>query len=245
MQLDKAQIVLPEGCKELTLRTGVEANPLPLKEPRSIAISGDIHTISNYVEIRRKEAQGIQVLNPKTIVIEADKNARTIVMKQDPEAQYSTTVTATLQESDELKQFGINKEVRYDRKQLLKLLKFNRLFFDDKQQYEQVIAGLVKIRFKTQAELSQESDGKGNRVNNDESHSVAHEGFRDKFILSVPLFKGFAAVKIEVEICWEVLDSKISFWLESVGLKEATDSAIAGIFEAELDNVRDFVIIHK
>lgn len=245
MQLDKTQIVLPEGCKDITIRTGVEVTPLPLKEPKSIAIIGDIHTVSNYVAIRRKEAQGIQELNPKTIVVEVDKTARKIVMLQDPEAHYSTTVTASLQQSDELRQFGINTETRYDRKQLLRLLKFNRLFFDDKQQYDQVIAGLVKIRFKTQAELSQENDGKGNKVNNDESHTVADDGFKDKFVLSVPLFKGFGPAKIEVEICWEVLNSTISFWLESVGLKEATDSAVDGIFETELDNIRDFVIVHK
>ncbi len=239
------QIVLPEGCTELTIREGAAVAPLPLKEPKSIAIDGDIHTITNYVAIRRVSAQGIQVLNPNTIIVEADKNARTIVMKQDPEAHYSVTVTAKLQASEELKQFGINQDTRYDRKQLLRLLKFNRLFFEDKQQYNEVISGLSAIRFKTQQELTQEQDGKGKRVNNDESNTVAHDGFKDKFTLSVPLFKGFDPVKIEVEICWEVLNSAISFWLESVGLKEATDGAIDGIFETELANVKDFVIIHK
>lgn len=245
MQLDKTQIVLPDGCTEITIREGAAVAPLPLKEPKSISIDGDIHTISNYVKIRRTEAQGVQVLNPKTIIVEANKNARTIVMKQDPEAHYSTTVTAKLEASEELRQFGINQDTRYDRKQLTRLLKFNRLFFDDKSQYDQVVAGLLKIRFKTTQELQQENDGKGNRVNSDEAHTVAHEGFKDKFTLSVPLFKGFKPAKIEVEICWEVLNSTISFWLESVGLKEATDSAIDGIFDDELANVSDFVIIHK
>lgn len=245
MNSERTNIVLPEGCTEITIREGVAVAPLPLKEPKSISLEGDIHTISNYVKIRRNEAQGIQELNPKTIIVEANKNARTIVMRQDPEAHCSTTVTAKLEPSEELKQFGINQDRRYDRKELLKLLKFNRLFFDDKQQYNEVISGLVSIRFKTQSELQQEADGKGRRVNNDESHTVAHEGFKDKFVLSVRLFKGFENVKIEVEICWEVLNGSISFWLESVGLKEATDSAIDGIFEKELENVKDFVIIHK
>lgn len=239
------QIVLPEGTTELTLREGKAVDLLPIKEPKSINLSGNIHAISDYVKIRRNEAQGIQVLNPKTIVVEVDKNARTIVMKQDPEAHYSTTITAKLETSEELKQFGINTDQRYDRKALLKLLKFNRIYFSDIQQYNEVVAGLVKIRFKTSAELAQENDSKGNRVNHDEAHTVAHDDFKDKFTLSVPLFRGFPAVKIEVEICWEVLNSNISFWLESVGLKDATDGAIDGIFEKELENVSDFVIIHK
>jgi len=245
MQTEKTQIILPDGCTELTIREGQAQAPLPLKEPKSISLSGDIHAVSDFVRIRRDNANSVQVLDVKTIVVESNKNNRTIVLNTNPEAHNNTIITAKLEASEELKQFGINSDIRMDRKSLLKLLKFNRLFFDDKQQYANVIAGLVKIRFKTQQELSQESDGKGNRVNNDESHTVAHEGFVDKFTLSVPLFKGFSPVKIEVEICWEVLNSQISFWLESVGLKESTDSAIDGIFDTELENVRDFVIIHK
>jgi hypothetical protein len=245
MNNEKAQFILSEGCNTVTILEGSPATPLPLKEPKSISFDGNIHAISDYVAIRRKEAQGIQVLNPKTILVEVNKNARTIVMKQDPEAHYSATITAKLEASEELKQFGINTSTRYTRKQLTQLLKFNRLYFSDRSQYDAVVSGLMRIRFKTQAELTQESDNKGTRINNDESRTVAHEGFVDTFTLSVPLFRGFPAVKIEAEICWEVLNSDISFWLESVGLKEATDSAIDGIFEAELDNIRDFVIIHK
>ncbi len=239
------KFIVPDGTTVLTILEGAPATPLPLKEPKSIVLDGDIHAISDYVKIRRTEAQGVQVLNPKTIVVEVNKNARTIVMKQDPEAHYNTVITAKLEASEELKQFGINTTSRYNRKQLLQLLKFNRLYFSDKGQYDQVIAGLMKVRMKTTAELQQENDGKGNRVNNDEAHTVMQDGFKDKFVLSVPLFRGFSPVKIDVEICFEPVNADVSFWLESVGLKEATDSAIDGIFETELDNVRDFVIIHK
>lgn len=239
------KFIVPEGTETLTILQGAPATPLPLKEPKSISLSGDIKAISSYVAIRRNEAQGIQALNVKTIIVEVDKNARTIVMKQDPESHYSTTITASLQESKELEQFFINTDKRFDRKALLKLLKFKRTYFDNLQQYNEVVAGLVKIRMKTSAELTQEADNKGSRVNNDESHTVAHEGFKDKFTISVPLFRGFSPVKVEVEICWEVLNSNVSFWLESVGLQDSIDNSIDSIFEAELDNVRDFVIIHK
>lgn len=243
--MNNEKFIVPDGVTTLTILEGAPATPLPLKEPKSISFDGNIHAISDYVKIRRSEAQGIQILNPKTIIIEVNKNARTIIMRQDPEAHYNTTLTAKLEASEELKQFGINTETRYGRKALVKLLKFNRLYFSDKEQYDRVIAGLMKMRMKTTSELNQENDGKGNRVNNDEAHTVMQEGFVDKFTLSVPLFRGFDAVKIEVEICFEPVNSDVSFWLESVGLKEATDSAIDGIFDAELKNVEDFVIINK
>jgi hypothetical protein len=245
MQTEK--FIAPEGNATLTVIENeyAVAKPLPLKEPKSLSFTGDIHAISEFVKVRRSSAAGIQALNVNTIVVEVSKKDRGITMHLDPESHYNCTVTAKLEQSDELKQFGINTLNRYDRKQLLQLLKFNRLYFDDRLTYNKVISGLTKIRMKTQQEINQESDGKGNRVNNDESRSVAQDGFQDTFTLNIPLFKGFAPVKIDVEICFEVKDSNISFWLESVGLKDATESAIDDIFAAELANVSDFVIIHR
>jgi hypothetical protein len=245
MNTEKLQIMLPKDVTEFTIREGRAVEPLPLKEPKSIAISGDIHAISNFVAIRREQADGVQVLDARTILIEANKNARTIVFNSNPAAHNNTIITAKLEASEELKQFGINSDKTYDRKELLKLLKFSRGYFKDRANYDQVINGLMKVRIKTSAELQQESDNKGNRKNVDEVNSVMSEGFVDKFYLSVPLFKGFAKENIEVEICFEPMNGNVSFWLESVGLKETTEGAIDGIFDAELQLVKDFVIIYK
>lgn len=243
--MNTENLYISEGATTLTILEGAPPAPLPLKEPKSITLDGNIHAISDYVAIRKTTAKGIQVLNAETIIIEVNKNARTIVMKQDPEAHYSTTITAKLEASKELEQFGINKDTRYDRKALHRLLKFGRLYFSDRSQYDTVVTGLVKIRAKTTAELESSNNGKGSRSSVDIADTVMNDGFVDKFTLSVPLFRGFKPTNIEVEICYEVKDGQISFWLESVGLAEATDSAIDGIFETELANVSDYVIIHK
>lgn len=245
MNTEKTVIQLPDGCTEITIREGVAVAPLALKEPKSIALSGDIHAVSNYVAIRSKEAQGIQVLNPKTAIVEVNKNARTIIFNSDPENHYGVTVTAKLEASEELKQFGINTDSRHNRKSLHKLLKFGRGYFADRVEYDAVIAGLVKLRAKTTAELEQSNNGKGSRSHVDVAETVMNEGFKDVFTLSVPLFKGFSPEKIEVEILYEVKDGDVSFWLESVGLKQTTDEAIDGIFETELKNVKDYVTIFK
>lgn len=245
MKSDKTTLVLPEGVTTLTLIEGVAPTPLALKEPKSITIDGDITTISNFVKIRRGEAKGIQQLNAETIIVEADKNGRVITMKLDPESHYSTTIIARLQQSEELKKFNINADRRYERKELLKLLKFGRHFFTNKQQYDSVIAGLSAVRMKTTAEIEQSSDTKGNRKSLDEVNTVMSEGFVSLFTLALPLFKGFTPENIEVEICFDVLNGQPSFWLESVGLSELLETKVDAIFELELDNVRDFVIIYK
>jgi len=245
MNTEKTQFNLPDGCTEITILQGNAVTPLPLKEPKSLSYSGDIKAVSDYVGIRKAHAHGIQALDVTKTVVTVDKNARTIILNTDPESHYNTAVTATLSQSEELKQFGINTDTRYNRKALHKLLKFGRGYFTDRMQYDAVILGLVKIRAKTTAELEQGNNGKGSRSNIDVADTVMNDGFKDLFTLSVPLFKGFEPQNIEVEICFEVKDGEISFWLESVGLKQTIEESIDGIFAIELANVKEFVIIHK
>ncbi len=245
MQNEKTIFNLPDGTTEITIREGNALAPLPLKEPKSLSYSGDIKAISAYVAVRKTSAAGIQALDVTKTVITVDKNARTIILNTDPESHYNTTITATLSASEELKQFGINIDTRHDRKSLHKLLKFGRGYFSDRQEYDKVIAGLVKLRAKTTSELESGNNSKGSRSFIDIADTVMNDGFIDKFTLSVPLFKGFSKTSIEVEICYEVKDCTISFWLESIGLKQTTEEAIDGIFDVELKNVSEYVTIYK
>lgn len=243
--MEDKKIVLNVSGNEANIREGKLADPLPLREPKAIHLTGDIKTIAHYVHVRQDTAQGLQIINPATVVVEVDKNARKIVMSLDPENFYGSTITAKLEMSEELRQFGINTTTRYSRKDLTNLLKFNRLFFEDKNQHAEVLAGLMKVRFLSQTEMEQANDNKGNRKDSKEVSTTTHEGFKDKFILSIPIFKGFDKQQIEVEICFDVLNGDISFWLESVGLKEATDSQIDDIFEKQLECCSDYVVIYK
>lgn len=235
--------VTPTG-NEIIIREGNAVEPLPLKEPKIINISGDIKSISSFLS-KRDAGHSSQDVDKNKVVVQVDKNARTITMQLDPENHYGATITGKLEASEELKQFGINTSNTKDRKQLLDLIRFNRLFFPDKLQHERVVNGLYKIRFKSETEIKQAQDNAGNKTNNLEIKTVADDGFIKEFTLEVPLFKGFAPEKITVEICYEVINGAIVFWLESVGLKEATDSQVDAIFEQELKSCADFVVINK
>ncbi len=229
---------------EFIIREGKAQEPLPLREPKIINISGDIHSVSNFIAARQTGHSSQEIDKNKAVVL-VDKTAKTIVLQLDPENYYGATITAKLELSEELKQFGINTSNRYNRKSLLDLLRFNRLFFEDKQQHAQVIAGLYKLRIKSEQEIQQEKDNQGNKRTLHDVKTVDDGGMVREFILTIPLFKGFTAERITVEICYEVLNGDVSFWLESVGLKEATDAAIDGIFSKELESCEGFVIINK
>jgi hypothetical protein len=242
--MEKLELNIENANGQLTIREGKAQEPLPLKEPVIVNISGDIHSVSNFIN-NRKTGHSSQEIDMNKAIVTVDKSAKTIVLKLDPENYYGATVTAKLEQSDELKQFGINISTRYNRKQLLDLLRFNRLFFEDKSEHAKVIAGLYKLRIKSETEIQQEKDNQGNKRTLHDVKTIDDGGMAKEFTLTIPLFKGFPSQKITVEICFELVNGDVSFWLESIGLKEATDSVIDGIFAKELEACEGFVIINK
>jgi hypothetical protein len=241
---DKKIVINVADGKEISIREGKLADQLPVLPPEKIHLSGDIMSIANYLAVRKDNAEGIQVVDIKKVVVEVNKTALQIVMKLDPESAYGATVTAKLEMAPEVKQFNINATTRYNRKQLHDLLKFNRIFFSDRNVHNTVLAGLAKVRFLTAAEIDQASDNKGNRQNSVKVETTA-DGFTDRFTLSIPLFKGFDKENVEIEICYDTKDGEISFWLESVGMKEVMDTQVDRIFEKALECCDGFVVIHK
>lgn len=236
------KIDTPNG--ELTIRQGDAQAPLPLKEPKIINISGDIHSVATFIN-GRETGHSSQEIDKNKAIVTVDKYERTITLQVDPENYYGATVTGKLEQSKELAQFGINAGTRYNRKSLLDLLRFNRLFFEDKNQHAQVIAGLYKLRIKSETEIQQEKDNQGNKRSLHDVKTVDDGGLVKEFNITLPLFKGFDPKNITVEICFEVVNGDVSFWLESIGLKEASDAAIDGIFENELESCAGFVVINK
>lgn len=242
--MEKIELKLDGVTNELTIRQGEAADPLPLKEPEILAITGDIHSVANFIKAR-ESGHSSQFIDKNKAIVLVDKDGKKITLELDPENHYGATVIATLETSKELKQFGINTTTRYGRKQLLDLLRFNRLFFEDKNEHAKIIEKLYKLRIKSQTEIEQESSNQGNKKSLVEVKVIDDNGFIPVFKMTIPLFKGFPAQNIEVEICYDVLNGDISFWLEGIGLKETMESQIDGIFNTELETCEGFVIIHQ
>jgi hypothetical protein len=242
--MEKIELKLDGVPNELVIREGQAQSPLPLREPNVIAIVGDIHSVANFIKDRAQGHNSQSIDKNKAIVL-VNKDAKTIILKLDPENYYGATITANLEASKELQEFGINTTTRYNRKSLLDKLRFGRLFFEDKNQHANTLVGLSKLRIKSQTEIEQENNNQGNKRSLVDVKTVDDGGLVKNFNITLPLFKGFSAQKIEVEICYEVVNGDVSFWLESIGLKEAMDGAVDDIFKTELEAAEGFVIINQ
>lgn len=235
--------ITPTG-NEITIREGQATAQLPLKEPQIINVSGDIKTISNFLEIRKENAHSSQVLDANKIIVTVDKTARTITMELDPENHYGATINGKLYSAPELAAFQINSGT-FSREGFLKVVRFNKLWFNDKELHSKLVQNLSNITIKTEAELQQANDRQGNKNNSYDQKAKVPDTWIRTFDLLIPIFKGFEPVKINMEICFEVTPSGFSFWLESPELVEFTEAQLDKIFEDALTECSSYVTIYK
>lgn len=226
----------------LTIREG---EALPLVPPKKIEITGDIKTVASFIKSRKAadESAGFQRINASRAVVTVDKEKKTITLHLDPQDVNGTVVTSKLESNPDLDQFHINKNKQFDQRELIKLLKFSRLYFEDFGKHGELLKAYTSFSAKTYTDLTGESDNRGNK--NFAFNKKVETGLPAAFVMNLPIFKGQAPKRFMVEICLDVTDSAASFWFESVELAEMTDIETSKILDEELKACADYVVIWK
>lgn len=223
-----------------------EGHALPPVGPKKVDISGDIRTVSSFIAKRKSPVfaePSQQVINPDRAVVMVEKEAMTITLNLDPEYQYGTTVVAKLEPNPDLKQFHINGQKTFKQKELVDLLKFSRLFFEDFDKHGMLLRAYQAFNAKAFIDMSSEGD---NRSNKAQSYSKKVEtNLPTDFVMNIPIFKGQEKKRFHVEICFEVTDGGCNFWFESVELKELQDIESENILKEELKACEEYVVIWK
>jgi hypothetical protein len=233
-------ITMKENGSEITVLQG---QTLPLQPPNKIRIEGDIKTVSNFLKIRKDKGIGLQEIDPAEAIIMVDKSELTIELQLHPENHYGAVVKGTLELSDELKQFCINKNTKFSRQELVKLIKMNKIYFDSKDKHAETLIAFQKIDSSVNYSAKDGSDDRGNKertfIKNVETNAPMN------FTLFIPVFKGFQSEHLSVEICLDIEEGTAKFWLESVQLNELLQLSVDEIFAEELKVAEGFVIINK
>lgn len=227
--------------------TVLEGKALDPVAPKKIAITGDIRTVSAFIAGRNDEKQlataGYQWINPDRAIVEVDKDKGTITLFLDPEDAYGPVITAKLEPNPDLEQFFINKNKQFSQRDLVQLLKFTRLYFEDYDKHGSLLKAYQAFSAKTYTDLSGDSDNRGNK--NFAFNKKVETGLPATFVMNIPVFKGQEPKRFMVEICLDVTDAAASFWFESVELKELQDIESEKILAAELQSCKDYVILWK
>jgi hypothetical protein len=223
--------------------TVMQGNVLETKPPEKISITGDIKAVSNFLSVRIISGKGTQEIDKSKVILLVDKKALTIQLLIDPENYYGASVLAKLEKSDELQPFAINQNKTFSKEELIKLIKFNKIFFDDHAKHAQMLLAFQKVSSVVNIKSNDSSDDRGNKERAFVKEVTTNAP--TEFILNIPAFKGFEPIRFRVEICLDVTDGSARFWFESVELHEIMQAQIDEIFATELNAAEGFVIINK
>ncbi len=223
-----------------------EGQALPLREPVKINISGDIKSVSSFVAGRKDVSDniaGYQFINKGRAIVEVDKQARTIVLKLDPSDPLGGIVTAKMELNPDLVEFCINAKKTFKQKELVDLLKFSGLAFDNAEKHSMLLRAYQSFNAKAFIDMASDSDNRGNKSSS--FNKKVETNLPVDFVLNIPIFKGQDRKRFSIEICLEVTDGGCNFWFESVELKELIEIESELILKAELESCSDYVVIWK
>jgi hypothetical protein len=225
--------------------TILEGKALEEKAPCKIQISGDIKTVSSFIQKRKiTDDAGLQYINEDRALVIVNKEELSIGLYLDPEDFYGTEIKAKLEIEPELLKFGIESGKKFSQQELIKLLKYGKRWFANPAAHEMLLLAYMKLDVKVTADLTNNApDGRGNRSNSFEKKITSN--VPEDFILLIPIFKGQEPKKFRVEICLDSTDGSTKFWLESVELAELIQIESEAILKKELETCSDYVVIWK
>lgn len=178
------------------------------KQPEisSVKISGNIYAVKDYLAKRKHDK------NVSHIHVDANKGV--IALLVNPESTQSITVTGKVEINPLVEKLGINKDVKYNTKEIVKMLKFNKHLFDSPQDVDAAIEKLTKLNINVSSKIEKTlPDAKGSITNN---YQKTIEAESINIVFHCELYSGSGKVQFTVEIWMDVEGQSVQFWLESV-----------------------------
>ena len=224
--------------KVLIIREGNAIKMLDPIKPNKVHIGGVISAPREFYEKRK------HLHNPEKchVVFDIEKRAIFLIMDEQFEND-NYKIQGSLSDNSELTKFGINSGTEYDPKDLLKLLKFNRIYFDSKDENAKICLALQNFKARVNAELENKNDLRGDKLNS--LHSKIEHDLQESFILDIQIFTGQPKTKFKVDVCLELRAGEVKVFLESTQLKDLQMSTAEGILQKELEAFTAIVRIEQ
>jgi hypothetical protein len=189
-----------------SILTVLQGNAPKQPEISPVKITGNIYAVEDYLKQRSHDKKVSHIL--------VDANIGAIVLLVNPESTQSITVTGKVEVNPLLAKIGINKDTKYNTKELVKMLKFNKHLFDSPQDVDAAIERLTKLNISVSSKIEKSlPDAKGSVTNN---YQKTIEAESINVVFNCELYSGSPKVKFTVEIWMDVEGQAVQFWLESV-----------------------------
>lgn len=203
---------------EIILREGQAPKAtelLPTKEPCSISLNG---VIDMPLEWLRKR---IDTIDQKRANVVVDREKMTIALTINEDEHYTkNTLTGSIQFAETYKKFGINSDKGWTPNQLGQFIRLNRGVFENKEQCMVLVSQLKNFTAKAKSEIQKQKDPSGSTADVYKQH--VESNLPKSFTVMLPIFKGTAKHRIEVEFDHYLLDGDVVLQLVSPGANELT-----------------------
>ncbi len=220
----------------IIIREGSAPKQLDAIKPNKVHLKGVISAPSEFYNKRK------HLHNPDKCHVIFDKNIGSISLVVDEQFDNDNyKVTGTITDNPDLNVFKINQEHLFGIKELMQIIKFNRIHFIDKEQNAKIVLSLQNFKGKIEKVLTDKSDLRGQ----DEKSvltKLEHE-LEESFKLQMPIHKGGKPYVFNVDICVSASSVDVQVWLESKELKELQDYSKSNMIDEELKNFSEIVCI--
>lgn len=226
----KVNVTPKEGIVEI--RTGAA---LPLFSPLKIEVNGTLDAPARYF------AKMAHDVNAEIAIVTVKRSSGKITLKTNPSDNFGKVIIGRIEEEERLTRFNINTTARMTRNDFVSLLKMNRSSFSSKEQHRELIKQIQSFSANVSSDIAKSSDTRGNKT--DMLSKIVTADVLSEFTLKMPIFKGQGALSFMVEVCFEVTDADVRFWLESVDLEELKFNYTNDLIDAQIEALEPLLII--
>ncbi len=210
---------------ELVIRTGAA---LPLHEPVTVAVSGNIDSVYRWLQHRET------TIDQLSSFISVNREAMSISLRLNEKEWDGTVVGGKLQLSPEFLRLNINDtERRMSTFEMADLIKMNRTFFSVRNDAMVLVSELRNFKARVEKVMEQSDDRRGNTtmIRNQAVDSNIPSDFR----LNIPIFRGMPRTEFTVEV--DIDPSDLSCALISPEAADYIEDMRNNIIDSELSKI--------
>lgn len=221
-----------ENEKTLVIRHDKATQVLPLRERLLFAAAGVIDSPLRYLQKR------VDLIDQLATTILIDRDKMTIELHSNEIDYFGDKVAGKLTVHPDFTRFHINDpDFETTPKKLGDFLRMNRSVFVNKATCLNLVNTLKSFEAKVAAVVEANSANNGNRKQLYEQ--TVESNIPDKFEITLGLFKGQPAKKIEVEIILEVDGSQITCRLESPEAQQFMDEVKNQAIDDQIEKIKE------
>ena len=191
--------------------------------PVAFKMSGDITTPRIYLNGQKP---------PSTCsVVMFDRENMCIGVTVDYMNENGSKVTGKVENSEMVTRYAINQDKKFTLDELRKLVRLTGPWFKDENQHRALMINLNTFNAKVEAQIADEKNNRGS-----ENKQLKRDVTTDvpfSFVLQGPILKGGKSLSFQVDVCLEITDGGVRFWLESTELIKLSTQCIDEMFDAE------------